>query len=85
MSSGGSGRWGTELYGIVFIGVAQEKAQAFNGKKVSGQFQFDRNKTVYVNHYSRHLIGPTSAQKCRGLSFGHTSTLPRFGLLRGEV
>src|SRR5260370_25140192 len=24
--------------GIVFIGVAQEKAQAFNGKKVNGQF-----------------------------------------------
>src|SRR5580704_17474275 len=30
--------------GIVFIGVAQEKAQAFNGKKVNGQFQFDRDK-----------------------------------------
>ena len=26
--------------GIVFIGVAQEKAQAFQGKKVNGQFQF---------------------------------------------
>ena len=25
---------------IVFIGVAQEKAQAFQGKKVDGQFQF---------------------------------------------
>src|SRR5450432_432263 len=37
--------------GIVFIGIAQEKAQAFNGKKVNGQFQFDRDKTVYVNHY----------------------------------
>ena len=37
--------------GIVFIGVAQEKAQAFHGKKVNGQFQFDRDKTVYVNHY----------------------------------
>ena len=37
--------------GSVFIGVAQEKAQAFNGKKVNGQFQFDRDKTVYVNHY----------------------------------
>jgi hypothetical protein len=32
---------------IVFIGVAQEKAQAFNGRKVNGQFQFDRDKTVY--------------------------------------
>jgi hypothetical protein len=37
--------------GIVFIGVAQEKAQAFNGKKINGQFQFARDKTVYVNHY----------------------------------
>jgi hypothetical protein len=35
--------------GIVFIGVAQEKAHAFNGKKVEGQFQFERDKTVYVN------------------------------------
>ena len=37
---------------IVFIGGAQEKAQAFNGMKVNGRFQFDRDKTVYVNHYS---------------------------------
>ena len=36
---------------IVFIGVAQEKAQAFNGKKVNGQFQFDRDKTVSINLY----------------------------------
>ena len=35
---------------IVFIGVAQEKAQAFQGRKVNGQFQFDRDKTVNVNH-----------------------------------
>ena len=37
--------------GIVFIGVAQEKAQAWNGRKVNGQFEFTRDKTVYVNHY----------------------------------
>jgi hypothetical protein len=37
--------------GSVFIGVAQEKAQAFPGKKIDGQFQFTRDKTVYVNHY----------------------------------
>jgi hypothetical protein len=36
---------------IVFIGVAQEKAKAFSGTKVNGQFQFNRDKTVYVNHY----------------------------------
>jgi hypothetical protein len=35
---------------IVFIGVAQEKTQAFHGRKANGQFQFDRDKTVYVNH-----------------------------------
>ena len=33
---------------IVFIGVAQEKAKAFNGTKVNCRFQFNRNKTVYV-------------------------------------
>jgi hypothetical protein len=37
--------------GIVFIGVAQEKAQAFQGKKINGRFEFTRDKTVYVNHY----------------------------------
>jgi hypothetical protein len=37
--------------GIVFIGVAQEKAQTFSGKKVDGRFQFHRDKPVYVNHY----------------------------------
>lgn len=36
--------------GIVFIGVAQEKAQAFSGRKIGGQFEFTRDKTVYVNH-----------------------------------
>src|SRR4029077_18290649 len=34
--------------GIVFIGVAQEKTKAFNGRKINGQFHFDRDKTVYV-------------------------------------
>src|SRR5882757_11046138 len=29
---------------IVFIGVAQEKAKAFNGIKINGQFQFNRDK-----------------------------------------
>lgn len=37
--------------GVVFIGVAQEKAQAFQGKKIDGFLQFTRDKTVYVNHY----------------------------------
>ena len=41
--------------GIVFIGVAQEKAQAFQGKKIDGQFQYTRDKTVYVNHYNFYI------------------------------
>jgi hypothetical protein len=40
---------------IVFIGVAQEKAQTFNGKKVNGRFEFNRDKAVYVNHYCRRM------------------------------
>jgi len=54
--------------GIVFIGVAQEKAQAFQGKKVQGQFQFDRDKTVYVNHYYFYIddaeFGPIFLKIC---------------------
>jgi hypothetical protein len=34
--------------GSIFIGVTQEKAQAFNGRKIDRQFQFERDKTVYV-------------------------------------
>ena len=53
---------------IVFIGVAQEKAQAFNGKKVNGQFQFNRDKTVYVNHYYFYIddeeFGPLFLKIC---------------------
>ena len=29
----------------MFIGVAQEKAQAFQGKKIDGRFEFTRDKT----------------------------------------
>jgi hypothetical protein len=36
--------------GVVFVGVAQEKAQAFQARKVDGQFEYTRDKTVYVNH-----------------------------------
>jgi hypothetical protein len=53
---------------IVFIGVAQEKAQAFNGRKVNGQFPFDRDKTVYVNHYYFYIededFGPLFLKIC---------------------
>lgn len=54
--------------GIVFIGVAQEKAQAFQGKKINGQFEFTRDKTVYVNHYYFYLddaeFGPLFLKVC---------------------
>jgi hypothetical protein len=53
---------------IVFIGVAQEKAQAFQGKKVNGRFEFDRDKTVYVNHYYFYIddeeFGPLFLKIC---------------------
>jgi hypothetical protein len=53
---------------IVFIGVAQEKAQAFHGKKVNGQFEFNRDKTVYVNHYYFYIddedFGPLFLKVC---------------------
>jgi hypothetical protein len=54
--------------GIVFIGVAQEKAQAFNGKKVDGRFEFKRDKPVYVNHYYFYIddgdCGPLFIKVC---------------------
>lgn len=54
--------------GIVFIGVAQEKAQAFQGKKVDGRFQFTRDKSVYVNHYYFYIddadFGPLFLKVC---------------------
>jgi len=54
--------------GIVFIGVAQEKAQAFQGKKIDGQFVYTRDKTVYVNHYYFYIedadFGPLFLKVC---------------------
>jgi hypothetical protein len=48
--------------------VAQEKAQAFKGKKVNGQFEFNRDKTVYVNHYYFYIddedFGPLFLKVC---------------------
>ena len=53
---------------MVFVGVAQEKAQAFQGKKIEGQFWFTRDKTVYVNHYYFYLddadFGPLFLKVC---------------------
>jgi len=53
---------------IVFIGIAQEKAQAFSGKKVNGRFEFNRDKAVYVNHYYFYIddedFGPLFLKVC---------------------
>jgi hypothetical protein len=55
--------------GVVFVGVAQEKAQAFQGKKIDGQFWFTRDKTVYVNRYYFYIddadFGPLFLKVCR--------------------
>ena len=60
--------------GIVFIGVAQEKAPAFPGHKVAGQFQFTGDKTVYVNHSSFSIddadFGPLLLKVCRYAPWG---------------
>ena len=60
--------------GIVFIGVAQEKTQAYQGRKVNGQFQFTRDKTVYVNHYYFYIddadFGPLFIKVCSYASWG---------------
>jgi hypothetical protein len=59
---------------IVFIGVAQEKAQAFNGKKVNGRFEFNRDKAVYVNHYYFYIddedFGPLFIKVCSYAPWG---------------
>src|SRR3974377_37725 len=60
--------------GIVFIGAAQERAQAFNGKKVNGQFEFNRDKAVYVNHYYFYIddedFGPLFIKVCSYAPWG---------------
>jgi hypothetical protein len=60
--------------GIVFIGVAQEKAQAFSGKKVGGQFEFTRDRAVYVNHYYFYIddadFGPLFLKVCSYAPWG---------------
>jgi hypothetical protein len=60
--------------GIVFIGVAQEKAQAFQGKKINGRFEYTRDKTVYVNHYYFYIddadFGPLFIKVCSYAPWG---------------
>jgi hypothetical protein len=60
--------------GIVFMGVAQEKAQAFSGKKIGGQLEFTRDKTVSVNHYYFYIddadFGPLFLEVCSYAPWG---------------
>jgi hypothetical protein len=57
---------------VVFIGVAQEKAQAFQGRprpeRGPGWFDYTRDKTVYVNHYYFYVddveFGPAFLKVC---------------------
>jgi len=59
---------------VVFIGVAQEKAQAFSCRKVEGQFHYERDKPVYVNHYYLYLddadFGPAFLKICSYAPWG---------------
>ena len=59
---------------VVFIGIAQEKAQAFSGRKVNGRFEFDRDKAVYVNHYYFYIddedFGPLFLKVCSYAPWG---------------
>jgi hypothetical protein len=60
--------------GVVFIGVAQEKAQAFQGKKINGRFEYTRDKPVYVNHYYFYIddadFGPVFLKVCSYAPWG---------------
>jgi hypothetical protein len=61
--------------GVVFIGVAQEKAYAFSGKKNDeGWFEFERDKAVYVNHYYFYIddedFGPLFIKICSYAPWG---------------
>lgn len=59
---------------IVFVGVAQEKTQAYSAKKIHGQFAFTRDKTVYVNHYYFYIddedFGPLFIKVCSYAPWG---------------
>lgn len=54
--------------------MAQEKTKAFNARKINGQFQFDRDKTVYVNHYYFYIddedFGPIFIKVCSYAPWG---------------
>ena len=59
---------------VVFIGVAQEKALTFSARKQQGHFDFQRNKSVYVNHYYFYVddeeFGPAFLKVCSYAPWG---------------
>lgn len=59
---------------VVFIGVAQEKALTFSGRKQQGQFDFQRDTSVYVNHYYFYVddeeFGPAFVKVCSYAPWG---------------
>ncbi len=63
---------------VVFIGVAQEKARAFSGRKREKKgyvgFEYQRNKSVYVNHYYFYIddedFGPVFIKICSYAPWG---------------
>lgn len=63
---------------VVFIGVAQEKAQAFSGCKREQKgfvgFDYQRDKSVYVNHYYFYIddedFGPVFLKLCSYAPWG---------------
>jgi hypothetical protein len=54
--------------GIVFLGVAPEKSPSIARPEDQRQFQFDRDKTVYVNHSYFYIddqeFGPLLVKVC---------------------
>ena len=40
---------------VVFVGLAQEKAKTYQGRKIDGRIEFTRAKTAYVNHYYSYI------------------------------
>lgn len=63
---------------VVFIGVAQEKARAFSGRKRDKTgfvgFDYQRDKSVYVNHYYFYIddeeFGPAFIKICSYAPWG---------------
>src|SRR5215831_17709286 len=53
---------------VVFIGIAQEKAQTFSGRKEGSTFRYHRDKTVSVHHHYFYLddedFGPIFLKVC---------------------